>query len=192
MGRERGQSPRLKPLLAVWRDAVCNDADLTSTAKLTALTISTNMDASGYCWPGIDEIARKASLSDRSVQLAIRRQLEPRGYFEVSWSKGGSPHRYSATLPPTANDIHRAEWERVWTTAKRSRRSRAVNGETDAPNGERRSHDGEDRSPESAESAESVRGGAPGGARAAGACPECEMPQGRHTADCWRNWDVAP
>jgi hypothetical protein len=148
-----------KPLLGVWRDAVC-ESDLGRTPKLVALVLSTAMKAHGYAWPSQDWIAARASLSDVAVHKATA-PLEKSGFLVVERSKGRSSHGYQATLPPTANALRRSEWEAAGGNSERD----APNSERDAPNSER-------RSPESAESAES-------GALRAAAAPEGDAADAR-------------
>jgi hypothetical protein len=79
-----------------WRDAVA-ESDLSSSAKLTAHTLSTAMSADGECWPGKQWIGRRSSLSERTV-YATTRELEAAGFLKVNWSRGQSSHRYTATI----------------------------------------------------------------------------------------------
>jgi Helix-turn-helix domain len=120
---------RRRSLVVVWRDAI-GDCDLDSTAKLVAYQLTRWMDARGFCYPSREEIAAKASLSVRAVDLAIRR-LESQGWLLIERSRGRQSNRYKATLSPTANEIRRSEWG--------NRASDAPNSASDAPNGERRS-----------------------------------------------------
>lgn len=46
--------------------------ELTSSDKLTLAVLSTFADPDGYCWPSVRTIAERASLSERSVQYALR------------------------------------------------------------------------------------------------------------------------
>jgi hypothetical protein len=113
----------------VWRDAI-GDSDLDSTAKLVAYQLTRWMNGRGVCFPSREEIAAKASLSVRAVELAISR-LEADGWLQIERSRGRRSHRYCAALPPTANEIRRSEWP----TAN----ERPSNGERRSSNGERRS-----------------------------------------------------
>jgi hypothetical protein len=124
----------------VWRDAI-GDSDLDSTAKLVAYQLTRWMNGRGVCFPSREEIAAKASLSVRAVELAISR-LEADGWLQIERSRGRRSHRYCAALPPTANEIRRSEWP---TANERP------------SNGERRSSNGERRSPEDVVRRRSVR-----------------------------------
>jgi Helix-turn-helix domain len=160
-------SRHTKSRVAVWRDAVRDSHDLASTAKLVAWCLSTYMDGRGVAWPAQETLATGCSLSRRSVQKATDR-LEQLGFLAIERSKGRSSHRYGATLPPTANEIRRSEWDKS--------ERRAANREAHAPNSERPAH-------ESAESVESGSGAAPMDAAAA-VCHECETGGGQHVDGC--------
>lgn len=81
-----------RSLLAAWRDAV-SDSDRSSSAKLVAHTLTTWMNGTGSCWPSMEEIARRTSLSTRTVARAIE-ELEAGGLLDVSRSKGRASHLY--------------------------------------------------------------------------------------------------
>jgi hypothetical protein len=137
-----------KPLVAVWRDAVC-DSGLDRTAKLVALSLSTFMNGSGAAYPSRATIGRRASLSDRGVDGALDR-LEAAGFLAIERSRGRTSHRYGATLPVTANAVRRSEWataNEVPGSEDATANLGTLNSEPDAPNSER-------RSPESVESEE--------------------------------------
>jgi hypothetical protein len=143
-----------KPLLGVWRDAIC-ESELRSTTKLVALVLTRYMSASGYAFPGRATIATSASLTVRAVDSAIEK-LELAGFLAVEppresvttkrgvvWRRRGGnsiTNKYQATLPETANVVRTSEWKRANETT--------LNSERHAPNSERGSH-------ESVESAES-------------------------------------
>jgi len=87
----------IKLMTAVWeRD------DLTSTHKLVLLALADWANDEGLCWPSINRLAVKASLTTRAIQKAIR-QLEQMGFVrreEVS----GKGNRYWISIP--VNDVH--------------------------------------------------------------------------------------
>ena len=89
-------SGRPLPYLPRWRNAV-RDSDLDSTSKLVALVLSTFMDSNGRCWPSRERIARAASLSVRSVAIAMLR-IEASGLLDVNHSKGRTANRYQAVI----------------------------------------------------------------------------------------------
>jgi hypothetical protein len=104
---------RARTLLAKWRDAV-RDSDLSSTAKLVALALSTRMNRYGGAWPSKDTIAGDTSLGRRTVDAAIE-TLEREGYLSVSRSRGRSSNRYTATNPArdaglTLQELPGSDW----------------------------------------------------------------------------------
>jgi hypothetical protein len=122
-----------KGLLATWRDAVA-DSDLDSTAKVVAgLAIATHMDRNGYAYPGRQRIARRSSLSIRTVDKAIRR-VEAAGFLEVTRVSGGNSktNGYQACLPETANELRRREWDTATLTTQTANLA-ALNGELGSP-----------------------------------------------------------
>jgi hypothetical protein len=156
-----------------WRDAIA-DSQLSSTQKLIAHTLSTWMSSNGHCYPGQEEIARRASLTDTSVRVATH-ALESAGFLRVEWSRGRGSHGYQALIPETGSGI----------TANLLRGSGRANPEPrfsnpEADTSQPRSSFGRKR--------ESAESGA-GGARAANcgappACRECGIGGNQHAADC--------
>lgn len=61
--------------------------ELSSSDKLTLAALSTFADGDGHCWPSIRAIAIRASLSERSVQYALR-NLEAIGALIVEQRDG--------------------------------------------------------------------------------------------------------
>lgn len=61
--------------------------ELSSSDKLTLAALSTFADGDGHCWPSIRAIAIRASLSERSVQYALR-NLEAAGALTVQQRAG--------------------------------------------------------------------------------------------------------
>jgi DNA-binding transcriptional regulator YhcF (GntR family) len=121
---------RSKPLVAVWRDAVRDTParDLDATAKHVAMTLSTWMNGRGRSYPGRRSIADGCSVSVKSVDRALKR-LEDAGWVEVERTTGGKgrTNTYTATLPQTASESRRSEWQ----TAS----SRTANGDSESSNG---------------------------------------------------------
>lgn len=165
-----------KGLSAVWRDAI-RDSDLDRTAKAVAFVLSTYVDGRGQAFPSLETLAAGASVTARSVYPALAR-LEGNGFLYVQRSKTRRGNRYLVTLPETANELRRSEWE----TAKGSAR----NTEPDVGNTER-------GSPESLESVRRRNAAASDGA----ALPEDEClrcgkrrslvaPDYRNCEDCFK------
>ena len=121
-----------KSLLAVLRDAVA-DSDLNATAKVVAHAISTYMNKSGYAYPGSKTIARRSSLSTRTVDKAIK-QIERAGFLKVARVSGGNgkTNSYQALLSETANELRHNEWETANPTTQTANFA-AVNGERRSP-----------------------------------------------------------
>ena len=73
--------------------------DLSSGQKLVLLAFADWANDEGYCWPSINQIAIKSSMTDRSVQRLLR-QLEDMQFIrrEVVNGKG---NRYWVMLPET-------------------------------------------------------------------------------------------
>src|SRR5215218_9293065 len=151
-----------KSLVAIWRDAVRDDDQLNSTARLVAFVLSTYVNGSGLAYPSRGTLAAGAGLSTglRAVDRALS-SLELAGFLAIERSRGRSSHRYTLTLPATAHEVRRSEW----STAHEATRNRAP-GTSNRARG----------APESGESAES---GAPTRGRLEGAAlraidEECE------------------
>jgi hypothetical protein len=124
-----------RSLVVVWRDAV-RDSKLAATTKLVAFVHSTYMDAFGMHSKSRARLAEGASCTDRTVDAANK---ELRGSGLLFWEEqdGGrdQTNGYVATMPETANELHRSEWQR----AKQLRRKAEGNGEAHDVKGE--SHD---------------------------------------------------
>jgi hypothetical protein len=87
----------IKLMTAVWERA-----DLSSTQKLVLLALADWANDEGLCWPSINRLAVKASLTSRGVQKSIR-SLEDMGFIrreEVT----GKGNRYWISIP--ANEVH--------------------------------------------------------------------------------------
>lgn len=90
---------------------------VSSTDKIVLLYLADRANAAGTCWPSVATIAASASLSDRAVQMAIKR-LEEGGHLSQFWhtpEKAKRPMRHfrihprttftpEADLPP--NEVH--------------------------------------------------------------------------------------
>jgi hypothetical protein len=89
-----------RPVVVVWREHV-RDSEFRPTVKLVAYTISTFMDADGWCRVSRPRIARAASLSEggAAVWNAVTK-LERAGLLRVKRSKGGqhTPNEYQAVV----------------------------------------------------------------------------------------------
>ena len=87
----------IKLMSAVWeRD------DLTSTQKLVLLALADWANDEGLCWPSIDRVALKASLTSRGVQKTIR-ALEEMQFLRKEEIKGRG-NKYWVSMP--TNDVH--------------------------------------------------------------------------------------
>ena len=87
----------IKLMSAVWeRD------DLTSTQKLVLLALADWANDEGLCWPSIDRVALKASLTSRGVQKTIR-ALEEMHFLRKEEIKGRG-NKYWVSMP--TNDVH--------------------------------------------------------------------------------------
>ena len=87
----------IKLMSAVWeRD------DLTSTQKLVLLALADWANDEGLCWPSIDRVALKASLTSRGVQKTIR-SLEEMQFLRKEEIKGRG-NKYWVSMP--TNEVH--------------------------------------------------------------------------------------
>jgi hypothetical protein len=118
--------------VAVWRDVIRDADDLTATERVLAWCLATYMSADGFAFPSLGLLATGCALTDRTVGRAVT-GLEEKGCLAVERSAGRTSHRYTAVLPATANELRRSEWLNT--------EAAALNSESDAPNGERRSHE---------------------------------------------------
>jgi hypothetical protein len=87
----------IKLMTSVWERT-----DLSSTQKLVLLALADWANDEGLCWPSVNRLAAKASLTNRGVQKSIR-SLEDMGFIrreEVT----GKGNRYWISIP--ANDVH--------------------------------------------------------------------------------------
>lgn len=87
----------IKLMTAVW-----DREDLTSTHKLVLLALADWANDEGLCWPSINRLAVKTSLTTRGVQKAIR-ALEDMGFVRRE-ELVGKGNRYWITLP--LNEVH--------------------------------------------------------------------------------------
>ena len=82
----------IKLMSAVWeRD------DLTSTQKLVLLALADWANDEGLCWPSVDRVALKASLTSRGVQKTIR-ALEEMQFLRKEEIKGRG-NKYWISIP---------------------------------------------------------------------------------------------
>jgi hypothetical protein len=151
----------------VWRDAI-RDSKLGRTPKAVAWCLSTYMDRHGHARPSRATLAKGCSLTPRGVDKALK-ALSDAGYLAIARTKGGNNqvNAYAALMPPTANDVRRAEW---------------LNGEREVVNRERHALSSERRSHESFQSDESS------GGRLNGAAPldDCMRCSERRPLDSYR------
>ena len=76
---------------------------VSSTDKIVLLYLADRANAAGTCWPSVATIAAKTSLSDRAVQMAIKR-LEEGGHLSQFWhtpEKAKRPMRHFRIHPRT-------------------------------------------------------------------------------------------
>lgn len=76
---------------------------VSSTDKIVLLYLADRANAAGMCWPSVATIAAKTSLSDRAVQIAIKR-LEGGGHLSQFWQtpeKAKRPMRHFRIHPRT-------------------------------------------------------------------------------------------
>lgn len=87
----------IKLMTAVWERE-----DLASTQKLVLLALADWANDEGLCWPSINRLAVKASLTARAVQKAIR-SLEDVGFIRRE-EIAGKGNRYWISIP--VNNVH--------------------------------------------------------------------------------------
>jgi hypothetical protein len=104
--------------------------DLPSTTKFVLLALCDNSSDGGECWPSIDRIAMKCSLSVRSVQRALG-ELEDAGYCKRHFRSNRSTMYYIADPGkwPTASP------QDVVGGVTQSHPRQAVTGDTVSPQG---------------------------------------------------------
>lgn len=76
---------------------------VSSTDKIVLLYLADRANVAGTCWPSVATIAAKTSLSDRAVQIAIKR-LEGGGHLSQFWQtpeKAKRPMRHFRIHPRT-------------------------------------------------------------------------------------------
>lgn len=79
--------------------SVWSRSDLSSTQKLVLLAFADWANDDGYCWPSINQIAIKSSMTDRSVQRILR-QLEDMQFIKRE-EVVGKGNRYWVMMPET-------------------------------------------------------------------------------------------
>jgi Helix-turn-helix domain len=121
-----------RTFLAKWRNAVRDSELLDSSAKLTALTLSTYMDKDGLAWPAKTTLATKAGLGARTIDRAIAK-LETFNFLLVDhatgYRRGGNTYR--AVIP---NSVMVADSNASLATAN------SVNGDRQYRHGGARKH----------------------------------------------------
>ena len=79
-------------LSKIWSSPPCKGGDL-----LCLLAIADNADESGYAWPSMETIARKAAMSERGARKCVRK-LSDMGLITVETGGGtGNSNRYQIT-----------------------------------------------------------------------------------------------
>lgn len=77
----------IKLMAAAW------EMDLPQTEKMVLLCLCDHSSDEGVCWPSVARMARKCSVSDRTVQTAIKR-LRERGI--IDWNEApGRSHKFT-------------------------------------------------------------------------------------------------
>ena len=77
-----------KPLVAVWRDAIRDDPDLSTTATSVGWCLATYLNSrTGFGWPSVVLLAAGSKWSARTAGRAVN-ELEAKGYLEIDRSKG--------------------------------------------------------------------------------------------------------
>ena len=74
-----------------------------ATDCLLMLALADYANDDGECWPSIEGLARKARLSERGVQTALRR-LESAGWIEIE--PGGGRKRCNLYRLKTPQEMH--------------------------------------------------------------------------------------
>lgn len=87
----------IKLMTAVWERE-----DLSSTHKLVLLALADWANDEGLCWPSINRLAIKTSMTGRGVQKTIR-SLEQMGFVRRE-EESGKGNRYWVSIP--MNDVH--------------------------------------------------------------------------------------
>lgn len=78
----------------VWENGPENPAD-----TLMMLALAEHADHTGYCWPGVEALARKCRVSRRTAQRTLRK-LEADGWMRVVVrGRGRLSNRYQINVP---------------------------------------------------------------------------------------------
>lgn len=90
------------------------DLTLPQTEKMVLLCLCDHANDDGTCWPSMARVARKCSVTDRTVQRTVR-QLEEKGILTLE-SAPGRPHKFhidprhrvtpDTVSPPTESRPH--------------------------------------------------------------------------------------
>lgn len=86
-----------------WRVAVLSEqGPPCSTCRLALLALNHHMDDDGYCWPGIDTIAREIHMNEKTVREHLKDACE-QGWIDRRQrnanGKGWRGYGYQATIP---------------------------------------------------------------------------------------------
>jgi hypothetical protein len=84
----------IKLMAAAW------ELPIPQTEKMVLLCLCDYANDAGECWPSVDTIARKCSVSGRSVQRSIRK-LTAIGMVAIKPSNGRKANWYCVSLTPT-------------------------------------------------------------------------------------------
>jgi hypothetical protein len=86
--------------------SVWDNGPETPTDTLMLLALAEHSDHTGYCWPGIETLARMCRVSRRSAQKTLRK-LESEGWIRVVVKGGGRlSNRYQIDLGRLAEGCH--------------------------------------------------------------------------------------
>lgn len=81
----------IKLMAAAW------ELDIPQTEKMVLLCLCDYANDKGECWPAVESLARKCSVSDRTVQRAIRGLVQS-GILAVKQSRGRVANTYSIII----------------------------------------------------------------------------------------------
>jgi hypothetical protein len=89
---QSAQAPRGGILIVSWQvcELVWEHSQAKGSARLVLLALARRADDRGYCFPGIDWLTQRTQLTDRGVELALRRLVE---MGELQMIGGGGRHK---------------------------------------------------------------------------------------------------
>ena len=80
------------------------DIDVPQTEKMVLLCLCDYANDEGECWPSVESLSRKCSVSDRTVQRAIRK-LQDMGILKVRQSQGRIANVYAIDLSQPRHSV---------------------------------------------------------------------------------------